>query len=389
MFNKINFLVFLFYGLHSINPITAQEKTVIRWSVLSELPSIDHDKKNPGLAGAFSGISKNVLIIAGGSNFPDRLPWQGGTKTYWDDIYVLQRDRNDHYEWNAATFKLGRKNAYGASVTLPEGIFCAGGENSSGILNKTFLLQWDPSENKIVIKDLPDLPLPLTNLSATSVGNLIYVAGGETIHSVSGQFFCLDMKSLKKDWKKLADLPKPVSHSVLIAQSDGHGMNLYLIGGRKKNANGISDLYNSVYKYNLNQGRWYEVASLPYALSAASGIGKQKDKIFVFGGDKGETFHKTELLIAAINETKDEKKKQELTEQKNKLQSEHPGFNKEILMYDTKKNKWTVAGVISFPAAVTTTACTWSGNIVIPCGEIRAGIRTPEILLGKFYKWNK
>lgn len=34
----------------------------------------------PGVAGPVTGIYNDIMIIAGGANFPDSMPWQGGKK---------------------------------------------------------------------------------------------------------------------------------------------------------------------------------------------------------------------------------------------------------------------------------------------------------------------
>jgi N-acetylneuraminic acid mutarotase len=47
------------------------------------------------------------------------------------------------------------------------------------------------------------------------------------------------------------------------------------------------------------------------------------------------------------------------------------------------KNEWKQLGEIPFPAPVTTTAIKWNKQIIIPGGEIRAGVRTPYILEAK------
>lgn len=43
--------------------------------------------KNVGLAGAYSGIVEDKLLVLGGANFPDKYPWEGGVKTWWSTLY--------------------------------------------------------------------------------------------------------------------------------------------------------------------------------------------------------------------------------------------------------------------------------------------------------------
>ncbi|HET7897269.1 MAG TPA: hypothetical protein VFL47_06360, partial [Flavisolibacter sp.] len=91
----------------------------------------------------------------------------------------------------------------------------------------------------------------------------------------------------------------------------------------------------------------------------------------------------TEKLIVAINNETDEEKKQALLAEKIKLQSTHPGFCKQVLLYDAKKDRWKAVNCMPFETPVTTTAVRWNNEVLIPGGEIRAGVRTPLILSAK------
>jgi N-acetylneuraminic acid mutarotase len=245
------------------------------------------------------------------------------------------------------------------------------------------LLEWNKKANELVIKNLPDLPIAVSNAFITFFNNHIYLAGGETAHDVSDHFFSLDLNNKDADWEHLPSLPKPISHAVMVVQSNGYYHCIYLIGGRKKNENAASNLYASVFQFDFSRNQWTEKKSLPYALSAGTGVATGGNSIVLFGGDRGETFHKTELLIAAINAEKDSIKEQQFIQQKAEIQASHSGFSREVLLYNTVKNKWTKAGCISFDVPATTTAVQWGDVVIIPSGEIKAGVRTPQILMGK------
>lgn len=360
----------------------------INWKIDAGIPSANGKGKALGFAGPVTGIHNNVLVIAGGANFPEGMPWQGGKKKYYNEAYLFKL-KSDGVKLRNKKYALPHKIAYAANCSAPMGIIYAGGENEEGLSNKVFLLIWEKNASGINIKKLPELPLALTNASATVIENIVYIAGGETTSSVSDQLLSLDLKNTAEGWQRLQDIPKPVSHAVFVAQSNGYYPCLYLLGGRKKNSNGISELYSSVYEFDLKNNSWDEKKSLPFSLSAGTGITIGSDKILIFGGDKGETFHKTELMIASINAETNEFKKQELIQQKNQLQISHPGFSNEILLYNTINDDWKVIGEIPFITPVTTSAFKWNDCVVIPSGEIKAGIRTPQILIGKFSKKNK
>ena len=365
-------------------PVTAQKITGIslKWKIAAQLPVTKGQAKALGFAGSIAGVHENRLIVAGGANFPDKMPWEGGTKKYYDDLY-LYLIKGNKLILDKREFKLPFSIAYAAVCSTPQGVIYAGGENENGISYKVILIQWDEAAENISIKNLPDLPVALTNAAAIAKGNMIYIAGGETVTGVSDHFYLLDLNNTTAGWKQLPVIPKPVSHSVLLLQNNGSHASVYLIGGRKKNTNGISDLYSSVFEFDLNRNEWKEKTSLPCALSAGTGIAVYENEILIFGGDKGKTFNKTEELLAAISAERNESKKQDLVRQKNELQQSHPGFGNEVLLYNTIKDEWKLIGKIPFVTPVTTTAVKWNESVFIPGGEIKAGIRTPQILMGK------
>lgn len=349
----------------------------MNWKVAAVLPGVN-GKNSLGYAGPVTGTVNDKIIIGGGANFPDSMPWLGGKKKYYDEVFVYER-KDSVLQLSQQQYKLPEPIAYPAVCSAANGIVYAGGENNNGLSAKAWLINVAANDS-VQFTSLPSLPAAVTNAALTAVDHLVYLAGGEITAGVSSKFYCLDLNDTLPGWKELAVLPRPTSHGLLIAQSGG----LYFIGGRMKTKTGISDLYASVYFYDFSANQWTEKKSLPYALSAGTGVPYQSGKILLFGGDKGETFHKTEELIAAIANEKDSVKKKELVQQKINVQSTHPGFSKQVLLYNTGKDEWIVAGTIPFDVPATTTAFISGSFVFIPSGEIKAGIRSPYILSGKF-----
>lgn len=366
-------------------PVLAQKTTVIsmKWEIAAELPTDSGQQTALGVAGPVTSIYKGMLFVAGGANFPDAMPWQGGVKKYHTAIHVYNA-KQQKLKLLPKSFSLPYPVAYAASCNTTQGVLYAGGESEKGISDKVWLMIWDEKTEEMLFKTLPLLPFPVTNAAATIIGNTVYLAGGETTANTSNQFLSLDLNNVSAGWKRLADILKPVSHTVITHSSGKKGDKVYLCGGRKKNSNGISTLYNNVFVYDVASNRWEEKKAMPYVLSAGTGIMHNEKNILLFGGDKGIVFNKTEKLIAAIKAETDPVKKQLLTEEKNKLQAEHPGFSKEVLLYNIKNDKWEIIGTIPFNTPVTTTAIKLKSCVFIPSGEIRAGVRTPNILSVKF-----
>lgn len=361
-------------------PVLAQTKTdlSLHWERIQSLPPDSGQASSLGVAGPVTGSCKDWFIVAGGANFPTGMPWEGGAKKYHDRIFIYRQERNK-LKLYSASGKLPQSLAYAASCSTPEGLLVAGGENEQRYNDKTWLIGMD-KKGQLSFTALPSLPVPVSNAAITLSGQMIFLAGGENNNQTFSQLLALDLQQMNAGWKKLSDIPQPVSHAVFTAGKSSNRPVLYLCGGRRKNSNGISTIYNTLWTYDVNDNKWEEKAALPYDLCAGTGIQTDDHSILLFGGDKGIVFNKVESLISAINNTSDPEKKKELTREKNKLQSTHPGFSREILKYSVDEDKWYSSGELPYETPVTTSAVNTRQGILIPSGEIKAGVRTPGIL---------
>lgn len=367
--------------LNAISCTQEKELYTIKWRVGGRLPSMQTHGLSLGFAGPATGVHNNVLIVAGGANFPDSMPWMGGKKRYYKRVYLFTRQDKKLLS-HKGHFELPTTVAYPASCSTRLGIVYAGGENENGITKKVWMIRWDEKKQTVLVTGLPDLPVALTNAAATVVNDIIYLAGGETGTGVSDDFYSLNLvKGIS--WDVLPSIPIRVSHTLLLNASNGNEACIYMLGGRKKNANGISDLYSSVYEFNPGKRQWNLKTKMPYSLCAGTGISVEGDKLLLFGGDRGETFHKVEESILKISNEKNDSVRQKLTEQKSMIQATHPGFSRDVLIYNTVTGQWSGIGSIPYDVPATTTAIKWGNQVLIPTGEIRAGVRTPNILLGE------
>ena len=350
------------------------------WKIAAMLPAKQNDNISLGFAGVVSGIYEGKVVIAGGANFPNGMPWMGGKKVYNDEIYVYQQI-NDLLQLQKGNDKLPEPIAYSASIACSQGIVYAGGETAMGLSKKVFIIH--VSKDGLKIKALPDLPFAVCNASIANINEKIFLGGGETTTEASNQLIVLDLNNLKSGWKQLQSIPLSLSHAVMAVQhSDAHEK-LILFGGRQKKQNGISELFNTIFEFDIQKNTWNKKANLPYSLSAGTGIALNNEQILLLGGDKGTTFHKVETLIAAIDKETDAQKKEVLNAQKIQLQSTHPGFSNEMILYDRIKDTCIIIGKIPFAVPVTTNAFKSKNEVFITSGEIRAGVRTPNILIGK------
>ena len=366
----------------------SQKKAVnhIEWKKAAQLQNAD-GSISLGFAGAINGITNDVLIVSGGANFQDKMPWEGGKKHYSKEIHVLQKC-NDSHSWNKnIRSTLPEPIAYCGSTSTDLGVVYVGGENENGLSNKAFILKWNASKNEVEIKSLPNFPVAITNIGLTQIGKVVYAIGGDEATKSSNAFLSLDLNSKNPEWKTLPKLPIALANSVTVVQKDENGTNIYVIGGRTKTSSGISDLHNTTFVFNIKKQIWESRANISDGknttnFSAGAGVAVGNHSIVIVGGDNGETFHKIETYLSQIAKTDSPEEKAKLAAEKNKLNTNHEGFYKGILVYDTRTDSWSTIGELPFLAHVTTTATLWNDEIVLSNGEVKPGIRTPHVMLG-------
>ncbi len=353
----------------------------LKWETAAQL--MNGDRPSLGFAGMIAGVHKDALIVAGGANFPEALPWQGGKKYYSTEIRVLEKSRTG-YTWNIhVKTLLPFPIAYAGFATIGKGLFWAGGENTNGISAKTGLLAWNPSRQEVEAKPLPDLPVAVTSPAMTSDGNTVYLFCGDETANSSARAFSMDLDAAEPTWKSLPDAPLALANGLAVFQNG----RIYLIGGRTKTPSGISVLHATTFVYDIKNKKWTRAADIfdgkkitPFTAGAAFASGSKK--ILIAGGDKGDIFHQIEIFISEAGATSDPEKKQKILNEKNRLVEQHQGFSTDILEYDITRNKWRKAGCLPVAAQVTTAATTWGKHMVICSGEIRPGVRSPKILIG-------
>jgi N-acetylneuraminate epimerase len=366
-----------------------EKAEAIVWSTAAHLPAIANAKEQIGLAGVFAGLSNHVLLIAGGSNFPGLASWQGGKKVHYSEVYVLKKQAHDKYVCLPSTTHLKNKIAYGASITTADGVICAGGETETANSTRdAFLMKWDAGKNKVIFHDLPLLPIPLANACMTGIGKKVYLMGGESNGKPSARVFMLDLSAQHQQWKSLPDLPVAMSHSVAVTQSNGKYPCVYVMGGRSSTSSGISELHNAAFCYDPAHQKWITLAPISdgrsiTTLSAGTGVASGANSIILVGGDKGNIFHQIETYNAEIQKASNNAEKEKLQAEKIDLITHHPGFSRDVLVYNTINNAWHKMGELPFYSHVTSIAVKWDNNIFIPCGEIKPGVRTADIVRGE------
>ncbi|SMG30201.1 Galactose oxidase, central domain [Sphingobacterium psychroaquaticum] len=369
-------------ALTACNPEDATQ--TIHWDTQSKLPMQADGSAHLGLAGPITGIIDNKLLLMGGANFPATMPWDGGAKEYHQEAYIYEIG-DGHVDFVKQT-PTHIPLAYSAVCSDGTRLYIAGGENNNGIQKDVFTLEL--TADSIQIARLPNLPHPYTNGGLLKVKNKLFFIGGENTEHVSARIYELNLSIAGSTWETHpTTLPYPVSHAIFL--TDAKEQNIYIIGGRKRNENSRSTVYDQILQWNLSTQKIETIGTLPRPLAAGTGVMDDQGDILIFGGDDASTFHQVEDLIAKITATEDSNQKQILIQQKAFLQQNHPGFTSDSWKFNIQQKKWSKIAPIPAKSPVTTQALSYKNMIIIPSGEIKAGIRTDQILVGTIGKGGK
>jgi cyclically-permuted mutarotase family protein len=382
-----------FLSIFLVFSTQAQENNeIFNWSTTQNIPN------KVGLNGAFTGIHNDVLIFAGGANFPNDPVWEGGKKHWYDTIYVLQKNE-DKTEWlSNHEVKLPRPLANGVSISTSQGILCIGGDNSDGVYNDVFLIKWNTVSKKIEVEILPSLPFPLANMGASNIGNMVYLVGGQDAKGSASKahFLSFNLKtSLTRKaytWQQHEDFPgKSRIQPVVIGQSNGRQDCIYVFSGTHYNpkAEYTHEMLDDVYQFDPNKNIWTQKNSIQSNetrglkggfIAAAPAIKKGDSHILIFGGAGGSQQHLAKRLeignqIKAASNTHQKDSLQQIAKELVKSTS----FSKTIWAYHTITDTWSKRGEMPHKTQVVATALEWNGTIVIAGGEISPGVRTNAI----------
>lgn len=219
-----------------------------------------------GYAGSFAGVHAGALLVAGGANFPERRPWDGGTKIWYDRVMLLD---TLHGTWRDVG-KLPRPLGYGVSITTPEGVICIGGSDANAHYADVFRLQWNGAALEVV--QLPRLPKPCANSCGALLGKTLYIAGGIATADATEaltNFWSLDLTQIQNGWREEA----PWSGSGrMLAVAGAHDGAFYLFGGAalKSGADGKPERVwlRDAHRFKPGEG-WKTLADLPRSSVAA------------------------------------------------------------------------------------------------------------------------
>lgn len=317
-----------------------------------------------GVSAPFAGFIGNELVVGGGCNFPDTPAAEGGKKVFYADAFACSTT-TDTPQWSQ-TESMSLAVAYGASAETPLGLVCMGGMNSEGPLRKVFICKQDT--DGLQWESLPDLPESIDNAAGTSIGNRVFVTGGNQ----ENQGNALYTLQLPTDtvWTRLTDYPGPKRiQPVLLASDDA----LFLFGGFEVNPTSKEAIISNNYLvYHLTDKVWSEPNLLPAmadgsprALVGATGT-RIGSKLYLAGGVNYAIFKDAVEGKAPANY---------MTQPADWYQ-----FSKDLLVYDVTSATWEVIPNVEGFNKAGGCLLHQQGALYMVCGEIKPGIRTSTIV---------
>lgn len=320
-----------------------------------------------GVSACYCGVINGYLYIAGGCNFPDKPVAEGGKKRFYKAIYAAKLNaEGNRLEWKTVG-QMPQPAAYGVSVTYENSLILVGGNNETGGITTAIRLR--PTATGMQQEALPSLPHALDNMAGAVVGHILYVVGGNCEGVATQKVWSLDLKNTAKEgWKEEPSIPGIARVQPIAAALAGDLLGVW--GGfAPKTDSKAAQLAMNGASYNAGCGTW---TALPVPTDAlgeevftggATAIATPQKGVVVVGGVNKDVF------LAAINK---------LPEGYLLHEPEWYRFNSRVLCY--RDGTWTQ--LLQHPS-VARAGCAlayWDGWVYVVGGELKPGIRTPEIV---------
>ena len=320
-----------------------------------------------GVSALYAGVLDGRLVMAGGCNFPHVPVADGGKKVYYDGICSASLNEGTNLEWKRIG-RLPEASAYGVTVRVPDGLVCIGGNTAGRSLSDVYRLSLQGDSVKLEF--LPSLPVTVDNMAGALMGNVIYVVGGNVNGVPSSSVYSLDLEKLDEGWKQEASVPGNPRVQPVCASSQGK---LYVWGGFSTASEGReATLSVDGYAYTPSSKEWKQVATptdengVEVSLGGGVALPMGEDAVLCAGGVNKDIFLQA---LQGIHTGKEYLSRP----------VEWYQFNRKLLKYDVKEDKWTCLGDYEQGARAGAAMVSDGEFYYIINGELKPGIRTKDI----------
>ena len=335
---------------------------------VTDLKAIPDAAYAKGVSAPFCGAIQDVLVVAGGANFPDKSLLDGGAKRVYADIWAKAPHGR---KWVHAGV-LPDSTAYGATFAVDSALVLAGGNVCGVTTDKVYELRL--SYGKAVLRTLPQLPVPMEQCGWTRDGENLYLVGGV---GTTGVYTC---KIGTYIWSKIADLPEPLVQPVAYASAG----RLYVWGGFNPETLDVSDrgivmdltVISSGSEGGVEKSVWTEAPAIPDGgtFVGATGATLPDGRLVVVGGVNRAIFAR------ALHNTPEDR-----IPYLSKEPAEYQ-FRQDVFAFDPVSCAWTRLGTVpacalAGPGVAVRPASSASGHdaLYVAGGELKPGVRSPRI----------
>ncbi len=321
-----------------------------------------------GVSACYAGQIGDYLVMAGGCNFPTR-----GNKTYYAGIYAARLDAKV-LNWRLVGM-LPQPAAYGVTVASGDSLLFIGGNNSQCSLSSVYSIHLSELGDRADVCRLADMPCTVDNMAVATMGNDVFVAGGNQGGKPSAQLLHLNVASANGGWDVVGAIPGSPRVQPVAAAVDGK---VYVWGGFFANGEN-SEVYTDGYCLNINNGDWTSLMS-PRSIDGkektlSGGIAWTDGKRVVATGGVDK-----DIFLDAISGRYEFVKKEDYLLKP----IEWYRFGGNLYTYDVETDKWQKtrfankalarAGAQAIPTKL---------GIYYIGGELKPSVRTPQIVLLK------
>ena len=328
----------------SLVGIAACNTETMKVTELKPIPDAAYAK---GVSAPFCGVVGDVLVVAGGANFPDKSLLEGGAKRVYADIWAHVAG-----DWVHAGV-LPDSTAYGATFAVDDALILAGGNVCGVTTDKVYELKLQGG--KAVLRALPPLPVPMEQGGWTRDGDKLYLVGGV---GTTGVYACAIGAY---EWAKVADLPEPLVQPVAFAS----GGKLYVWGGFNPETLEVSDK-----GIVLDGGAWSATAPIPDngTFVGATGATLPDGRLAVVGGVNRAIFAR------ALHNTPEDR-----IPYLSKEPAEYQ-FRQAVYTFDPAAGTWARPGSVPACALAGPGVAAFGANaLYVAGGELKPGVRSPKI----------
>lgn len=341
---------------------TGRHKSTCLLTEIGRMPSFEEGYEQ-GVSACYAALYNDTLYIAGGCNFPEKPAAEGGAKRYYKGIYKAAV--GDTLIWEQVG-TLPATSAYGASMQHGGKWYIAGGMNEQGSHCKVYCIDL---ERGCKIDTLPSLPCTIDNTAGIIDNNTIYIAGGNCNGKASNMLHMFSVTNNEATWQCIPMAEsRPRVQPVCAAQNG----KIYVWGGfTPSDSIGNAMVHTDGICYNPANGEWSNVepskangATITLSGGTATTL---NGNIFVAGGVNKEIF--TDAISGEYKLIS----KEEYMHQP----AEWYSFNGNLMLFDG--TAWHTEYADKAFARAGAFIIGDSSNIYYIGGELKPGIRTPQI----------